>query len=274
MIMEDKIQMLMDSFSRGELTQEEADALDEGIFDIMIDKIVEGLYMGELAFRDIEMLGNRTIDIIINRWAGPPTEEQLARWRLQDEESFRNNASTAVLSSNYTPAAVDVDLRTMGRFVFSNDISGMGGDGYSFILDAIFGKIYYEPHGARAFDRLNFVTFSSELKEQDKERLIEAIEESGFRNWEVRYQGDPLPEMVMGSVPSWTIGILFDDGTIMRRRGGGFGALAFPPDGQFDILSNFIRTLGAEIAERHEAESEATESKADESESTESDDEE
>jgi len=225
MIMEDKIQMLMDSMTRGELTEDDLVALDREVFNALVERI-----------------------------AGPPTEEQIEARRILNEELIRNDASAAVLSSNYTPAAVDVDLRTMERFVFSNDISGVGWDGYSLILDAIFGKIYYEPHGARAFERLNFVTFSSELKEQDKDRLIEAIEESGFRNWEVRYQGDPLPEMVMGSVPSWTIGILFDDGTIMRRRGGGFGALAFPPDGQFDILSNFIQTLGAEIAERHEAE--------------------
>ncbi|MDR2183656.1 MAG: hypothetical protein LBE55_05730, partial [Clostridiales bacterium] len=55
---------------------------------------------------------------------------------------------------------------------------------------------------------------------------------------------------------SWRLGILFSDGTVLRRSGSGFSGLGdfFPPDGQFDILNDFIMTIGTEIQERHAAE--------------------
>jgi len=44
---------------------------------------------------------------------------------------------------------------------------------------------------------------------------------------------------------------------MLRRSGAGMNAAAYPPDGQFEIFTNFILTLGAEIEARHNAEPEA-----------------
>jgi len=44
---------------------------------------------------------------------------------------------------------------------------------------------------------------------------------------------------------------------MLRRGGEGMDAATFPPDDQFEIFTNFILTLGAEIEARHNAEQEA-----------------
>jgi len=83
--------------------------------------------------------------------------------------------------------------------------------------------------------------------------LIQTIEESGLRDWQEVYRGESRPRVLDGG-SSWLVGILFSDGSIMRRRGSG-NVTNIPPEmeNEFAILTNFVRTLGAEIMERHDS---------------------
>ena len=156
-----------------------------------------------------------------------------------------------ILRGPYTPADRDIDLHRIERFVFENCGGEHGGYGYGFVLDKMYGRVYFNP-STPAVHMLEFIRFSAEFKEEDLERLIKAIEDSGLRDWEYSYEG----VRGVGSV-GWRIGILFDDGTMMRRRG--FGITEENPTlhQQYNMLIGFIEEIGAEIEARHNAEQEA-----------------
>ena len=241
--------------------------MDEAAIRAIFDKMTNyEMTREEFMQLDQETRG-RVYDILLEEMARnrpPLTEEEIEELRIQDEEFRRTNLSYIVTGGDFTPASPDVDLQTIERFVFSDNVN-IGG--FTLVIDRLHGGVHFDRDTSRMFEHINYTQFLSSFQEQDLERLIQAIEESGLVDWEEHYRGRLDPYSTGGR--AWTIGILFSDGTIMRRRGDGLHEDAFPPNNQFDILSDFIQTLGAEIEERHEAESEVAESEA-----TESDDEE
>jgi len=179
-------------------------------------------------------------------------EEYLEQWWAEFSEQREKNHVDYILSGSYTPADRDIDLHRIERFVFSYLIAWPL-DGYGLIIDrAVQGRVYY---GFPITIRLDNIEISAEFKEDDLNRLIRAIEESGLRDWDEHYQGEFFGDGGGGS--RWRLGILFDDGTMLRRGGEGMDAATFPPDSQFEIFTDFILTLGAEIEARHNAEQEA-----------------
>jgi len=254
----------------------QAEYIGDGEMDeIRFQELRERMIRDELPIEEFSKLDRETANRLIDSMPPPQRSEEEAEaarraWEadmLRMEERMRNNFEF-LIRGDFIPVDGDVDLQTIQKFAFYNIVDA--GVGYTFVMDMINERVYYDPDFADLWD-VRSLKFSSDLVEGDLDRLIQSIKESGMLNWEIRYESGPLPEGVFeeGETPQWIIGILFDDGTIMRRSGSGRDNLRFPPDGQFDILSDFIQTLGAEIAERHEAEVESAESKA-----TESDDEE
>jgi len=112
--------------------------------------------------------------------------------------------------------------------------------------------VYFNPSSARV-TRLNSIPFYAEFKDEDLSRLIQAIEESGLRDWHEVYRGE-FERYATGGIGSWSVGILFADGSILRRRGNGMQRNTdwLPRRTEFEILTDFARTLGAEIIERHD----------------------
>jgi len=90
------------------------------------------------------------------------------------------------------------------------------------------------------------------LYDEDFERLLAMIDASGMLYWDVRYVGEQIspedcPYVDDHGAFVWNVGILFADGTILRRGGGGVGGIMTPPDEQFSVLTDFIESMGAEI---------------------------
>jgi len=180
--------------------------------------------------------------------------EEMAQLRLrlqehrekQNEERMRTTVGY-ILRGDYTSANKDIDLNRIERFVFFVNIND---GGYSFVLDKTHNRVYYDPQSAM-IDMLEYVTFSAEFKDEDLERLIKVIEESSLRDWKEFYNGENDPNTTASF--AWALGILFDDGTMLRRGGSG-AAGGSPPTGQFQVLLEFVKTIGEEIEKRHNAE--------------------
>ena len=116
-----------------------------------------------------------------------------------------------------------------------------------------YGMLYYDPSLFFRVTRINSIPFSAEFIEEDFIRLLQAIEESGLRDWQGCYCGE-LDSFIKDGGVGWAVGILFADGSILRRRGVGEHGNTdwLPPDNEFAILTDFVRTLGAEIRDRHD----------------------
>ncbi|MCL2387352.1 MAG: hypothetical protein FWC89_07385 [Defluviitaleaceae bacterium] len=185
------------------------------------------------------------------------TDERLAEIKVQEQrqrewtiEHSRNRGrydlGYIVRGNNFVSASNDVDFQTIERFVFS-----YGGHfhGNGFVFDMINEKIYYNPSFAYA-TRLNSMLYA-DIEDGDFDRLIKALEKSNIRDWEESYRS-PVDRFTEDGGMSWQIGILFSDGTMMRRRGSGdFGGDFYPPAGAFNIITSFVDTLGAEVRERN-----------------------
>jgi len=245
---ETKIQTMIGGLLSDELTDEEFIKLIDELAEEEAEQLLDELY---------NILGAEGLASLLDRLF-PLTEEQIEAQRIRMEERRRTNVDY-IIRGNFTPAADDIDLRTIERFVFAEG-SFFGGSG--FVLDRMYGRVYYEPSGGSmglTIVWLDEVQFSATYAEEDLDRLIQAIEESNLRDWEEVHSGGadehPLPED--GGV-SWQVGILFSDGTMLRRSGYGtfWRDVASLPD-QFAILTDFIKTIGAEIELRHEAESDS-----------------
>ena len=151
-----------------------------------------------------------------------------------------------LIRENFVPAACDTDLQTIERFIFYH---GTFWGGFGIAIDRMHGMVYYDPHEAGIVTRIRSVLFSAEFIEEDLSRLIRAINESGLREWQEYYAGE-FDDYKKDGGSFWAVGILFSDGTILRR--GGSGDINYlPPENEFAILTDFVRTLGAEIRERH-----------------------
>jgi hypothetical protein len=135
------------------------------------------------------------------------------RWADWLYERRINNVDY-ITSGTYTPADRDADMLTMVRFVFAQTTAWP--DGYGLAIDMLHNnRVYFNPSLA-VVGGLDFVEISAEFIEDDKERLIEAIEESGVRDWQPVYEWDASFGDGAGR---WSLGIKFADGTIMRRTG-------------------------------------------------------
>ena len=156
-----------------------------------------------------------------------------------------------IIRGPYTPADSDIDFETIERFVFFTQ-SWHYGD--ILVIDKIYGNVYHDPNFHTAF--LKHIEYSSEFRDEDLERLITALEKSGVRDWDVSYQGEDDINLEHSGW-GWGVRILFSDGTMMRRGGGGTGGIMTPPEAQFSILTDFIESMGAEIIERYNAETDS-----------------
>ena len=209
--------------------------------------------MGEL----LEILDYQTQDQVIDRLMvmlfGEPTEEELnaRREELQRrlEEEQRTNLEY-IVSGSYQAANRDVDLQTIDRFVFTDSVDP--GIGLSLVIDRMYGSVYFDTQLALIFRSIGQHEFSAKFQPGDLEHLISSIELSGLWDWQEQYTAT-TDSNALGGFRLWRIGVLFSDGTILRRSGSGMWGdeNMFPPDGQFDIMLDFIRTFGAEIEARH-----------------------
>ena len=149
-----------------------------------------------------------------------------------------------ITHGNFVPASYDIDLQTIERFVFT--FGGLRGIGL--VIDRMHGRIYYNPY-LNFVEFIDGIPFHTNFRGEDLSRLINAIERSNLHNWQEFYAGE-VDRGVEDGGTSWRVGILFSDGTILRRGGGGHRNY-LPPEDEFAILFNFIETLGAEIIQRH-----------------------
>ena len=225
---------------------------DDEMDDARIQAIVNSWMIGEITESEFDEIffgadeeTQERIDYILRNRV--PTEAEIERNRVEMQERRRIDISYLThrpIHYPFTPAAADVDLRTIERFAF------IFRDG--FVLDRMHGRVYYHPNRFTP-TRLDMIDFSAELIEQDFDRLIQVIEKSGLRDWDEYYTGEIIP-IAFGNTGRWTLGIEFSDGTMLRRSGSGMLDDFFPPLDQFAILTDFVSTIGTEIQERHNAE--------------------
>ena len=174
-------------------------------------------------------------------------------WLLEwNRTGGKYNIGSLAESDSYLPAPLDVDMNTIERFYFSD---GGFDFGITFVLDRMHGGIHFDPD--RRESTFLPLPFSTEFIQDDLDRLIQVINESNLVRWNEVYQGR-LEEGAIGD-GTWNVSILFSDGTMMRRRGSGISDDFYPPRSQWNILVNFIETMGAEIEQRHQAEAPSAE---------------
>jgi len=223
-----------------------ADYMKNMDINVLIERILSGeMSDDEFMHLNLEVQGN-IIDALF-----PPTQEQRDAWVAEFHER-RLTDLNYIIRGDFTPSSNDVDLNLMERFVFAFG-GTMGGRG--FVLDITHGRVYFNPRagsfGATVV-RLDSNPYHAQFVNSDLERLMQAIDDSGLRDWN-ETQGHFYDD-VEGGGTVWDVGIKFQDGTMLRRRGGGHRDF-LPPQEQWEILLNFIDTLGQEIIERHAAES-------------------
>jgi hypothetical protein len=167
------------------------------------------------------------------------------RFREFNEERQKTRLGY-IIEGPYTPAVGDMDLQRMERFVFSSSNNTWG---YGLVIDKRHGRVYYEPNHSVVWD-LDQNSFSAAYTDQDLDRLIAAIEESGLLDWDDYYLGHNDGTTASSG---WSFGMLFDDGTMLRRGGSGMVG-GSPPDGQLRVFLDYVRSMGEEIEARHHAE--------------------
>ena len=122
---------------------------------------------------------------------------------------------------------------------------------FGLVIDVMHERVYYQSSNWNVLS-LPHVRHSAAFQDSDLERLIKAIEGSDLRNWQYRYSG--TLDRNASNNRSWSLGILFYDGTMLRRSGVGDFDDGLPPRTQFDTLVEFVRTIGEEIILRHSEE--------------------
>ena len=176
-------------------------------------------------------------------------EEASVPWAIELSHSQGRYRLNFMLDSDITRSACDVDFQTIERFLFS---FGDFGTGHGFVLDRLHGMVHFNNVTRSALGLP--LRYRSEFRQEDLDRLAHTLDEANVRNWLEDYRGRELGENVMGDGESWSVAMIFSDGTLMRRQGQGFYDDFFPPQHEWDILTNFINTIGAEIIDRHHAE--------------------
>ena len=160
-----------------------------------------------------------------------------------------------IMRGNFVPAPNNIDLQTIERFVF---IESIGFIGHGLVIDKMHDMLYLYPlrDGDGGLFDLGHYNTSTQFQPQDLTRLIQVIKDADIRNWQEYYEGDLEFKGLGNFGHTWNIGILFSDGTILRRSGLGLveNTDFFPPQDQWDMLKDFIDAMGEEIQGRHEAE--------------------
>jgi len=180
--------------------------------------------------------------------------ERIKAWRLEwsinELHLIGGKYNLDYIFSGFTiPANYDVDWQTIERFAFA--YRGFHGS-VGFVIDRMHGRVYFDPFPDVRF--LNVMQYFANFRKEDLARLINVIERSNLRNWQEFYEGEFNEVILDGSAPpSWEMGILFANGSILRSGGRG-DRNYLPPEDEFAILFNFIETLGEEIIQRHELE--------------------
>ena len=235
-----KIQMMIDDLLSGELTDDEFVKLSNELTYEEVDQLIDDLYK-QLGAEEAKSL----LDRLFGEIPSLSAEETAIFW-----EEYEKTNVEYIIRGNYTPAAEDVDLNTIERVVFY-DSFGISG-GYGLVIDRMYGRVYYNSEFS-SVEMLEFIPFSADFIEEDITRLIQIIDETNLIDWDVDYSSG-VDENVEDGQRAWMIGILFSDGTMLRRSGGGMSYLeASSSPEEFAILTDFIKTMGAEIEERHQA---------------------
>ena len=170
-----------------------------------------------------------------------------ANWQRR-QEGRRNDLSYILDGTGFPVAPNDIDMTTIKRFVFSFSTLLSG---HNLVIDKTHGGIHFSDYFASMHRSLLSMPFSATFTQQDLDRLVQAIEESDLRHWQENIEGER--GAFEDGFTSWSIGIEFSDGSLMRRSGRGTWDYS-PPEHQWGIFTNFINTMGEEIIERHNAE--------------------
>ncbi|MDR2600602.1 MAG: hypothetical protein LBC73_10065 [Oscillospiraceae bacterium] len=147
---------------------------------------------------------------------------------------------------DFDRARRNADLRGIELFVFSYNSTS---EKYGFVLDRRRGGWVYYDTDTSTPSRLKFFV---ELEDNDFKRLINVIEESGLRDWEDIYYDNSIA-FDDASRFSWSVGMKYYSNKMFNLRGRGNSSEGHPPEEQFSVLTDFIKTIGAEIMERHAA---------------------
>ena len=187
---------------------------------------------------------------------GDATMEEIEAWKTWTLEHSKNYSRIGgrynlgyLRRGRFVSPPNDIDLQTIERFIFTHGNHDFGGIGL--VLDRMHGRVYYSPHCHYRVESLHFEQLlSAEFVEDDLNKLIQAIKESNLLAWRERYVRYASRRVEDGHGDTWRVGILFSDGSILRRMGSG----DIPPEDEFAVLTDFIRTFGGEIMERHNLE--------------------
>jgi len=239
---------------------------DEGGFSEMeearIQEIMNKLISDEITIDDYRLL-DATLRSAAFRRVIMDTEITFSDTWLESERQrivkLRSNDLDYILNSSFFPQLdIDnVDLQTIHRFIFRN---GFDGSVHGLVIDRKNDRAFYEQINPMFYRNLQFASYSAQLTCGDLDKLIQATQDSNLLQWQERYEGRVDPN-IRGNHDSWTIGILFTDGTVLRRSGSGLSmdnAGIFPPEDEWDVMLDFVRALGQEIIERHAAENPQT----------------
>jgi len=134
---------------------------------------------------------------------GIQEERTLSPWFVEYVEQRRITNVEHVIRGDYTPADRDIDLRRIERFVFFDNINA---GGYGFVLDRLHNNRVYYDSSSTAVERLGSFPYSTEFREEDLDRLIAAIEQSGLRDWDYHYTHSNRNAPVTAS-RAWMVGI-------------------------------------------------------------------
>ena len=216
-------------------------AMDE----IRIQEIVEILLKNDITMHDYLNLEPGLRNTAFNRVIADPDftfrDRQLEAERQRRWHDRRYRMSH--MQRENSPVDVNtLDLSTVVRFGF---LSGVSSRVSTLAIDGVFDIVYRDTD----FHRLQNARYSATLIEGDMERLIQAIEGSNLLHWPEWFEGVADP-YIRGEGSHWTLGILFEDNTVIRRGGSGFSG-TLPPIDEWNVLFDFVQSFGQEIIERH-----------------------
>ena len=180
-------------------------------------------------------------------------------WHRFNREVISRDSVRYIVQGGIRPARMDADFGTIERVVFVRSV-GIFGHGFGFVIDRTHGRVFYNPEiwnvlSLTRESRTGRHNIYADFREEDLARFVEAAEKANVRGWRESlgsFHGNTQPGQ-------WRLGIEFSDGSIMRRGGGGESDIGIPPEYPYSILTDFIKEIGAEIIERHNAESQRSE---------------
>jgi len=218
----------------GELPLEAVHDLDPRVQEIVADIALERALQEPIVF---EPLSDAEMEPIRQAM------EERRRWNLD-----------YIVKGDFVAAHEPVDLQTLERFVF---YLGENSTGISIIFDWQNNTVHYSPFTAVLYSNtsLSHLDPTAAIANDDLTTLIEAITESNLLQWDELYAG--REDRFSTFSRAWSLGILFSDGTMLRRSGYGEFEDGLPPQEEWSTWISFVRSFGEEITERAKAEAEA-----------------